>query len=96
VCGRGGAGAFSDGKLTLTPEFGGNLEEYCGRQNLLSLIDEADKVYLDARCEQHPVQTRSRSCKKVITKALQSGLDIYSGNDTPMGTDKSKQILGAI
>ncbi|MDL2299063.1 FAD-dependent oxidoreductase, partial [Synergistaceae bacterium OttesenSCG-928-D05] len=47
VCGWGGAGAFSDGKLTLTPEFGGNLEEFCGRQELLSLIAEADKVYLD-------------------------------------------------
>ncbi|MDR1885999.1 MAG: FAD-dependent oxidoreductase, partial [Synergistaceae bacterium] len=38
VCGWGGAGAFSDGKLTLTPEFGGNMEQYCGREELVSLI----------------------------------------------------------
>ena len=28
LCGWGGAGAFSDGKLTLTPEVGGHLPEY--------------------------------------------------------------------
>ena len=28
LCGWGGAGAFSDGKLTLTPEVGGHLVDY--------------------------------------------------------------------
>lgn len=28
VCGWGGAGAFSDGKLTLTTEYGGNLDDF--------------------------------------------------------------------
>ena len=30
VCGLGGAGAFSDGKLTLTQEVGGRLRDYLG------------------------------------------------------------------
>ncbi|MDD4365348.1 MAG: FAD-dependent oxidoreductase, partial [Synergistales bacterium] len=46
ICGWGGAGAFSDGKLTLTPEFGGNLERYIGRSRLLELIDAVDAVYV--------------------------------------------------
>ncbi|HPX03462.1 MAG TPA: FAD-dependent oxidoreductase [Synergistaceae bacterium] len=96
VCGWGGAGAFSDGKLTLTPEFGGNLEEYCGRQNLLSLIDEADKVYLEHGASSILFKPSGDLAKKVITKALQSGLDIIPATIRHMGTDKSKQILGAI
>ncbi|MFW6238471.1 MAG: FAD-dependent oxidoreductase, partial [Halanaerobiales bacterium] len=32
VSGWGGAGAFSDGKLTLSPDIGGILEEYIGRE----------------------------------------------------------------
>jgi uncharacterized FAD-dependent dehydrogenase len=96
VCGWGGAGAFSDGKLTLTPEFGGNLEEYCGRQNLLSLIDEADKVYLDHGASNTLFKPSGELAKKVIAKALQAGLDIIPATIRHMGTDRSKHILGAI
>lgn len=96
VCGWGGAGAFSDGKLTLTPEFGGNLEEYCGRRQLLSLIDEADRVYLDHGASSALFRPSGDLAKKVITKALQAGLDIIPATIRHMGTDKSKHILGAI
>ncbi|MFA5672099.1 MAG: FAD-binding protein, partial [Synergistaceae bacterium] len=96
VCGWGGAGAFSDGKLTLTPEFGGNLEEYCGREKLLSLIDEADRVYLEHGASTTLFKPSGDLAKKVITKALQAGLDIIPATIRHMGTDRSKQILGAI
>ena len=33
VSGWGGAGAFSDGKLTLTTEYGGNLDDYMSTLN---------------------------------------------------------------
>ncbi len=46
ICGWGGAGAFSDGKLTLTPEFGGNLERYVGRERLLQLLEEVDALWV--------------------------------------------------
>ena len=36
VNGWGGAGAFSDGKLTLTTEFGGWLDEYISRRQVLT------------------------------------------------------------
>ncbi len=36
VCGLGGAGAFSDGKLVLTPQVGGHLEEYLGEEHYLA------------------------------------------------------------
>ena len=38
VCGLGGAGAFSDGKLTLSPRVGGRLSDYLGESQTEDLI----------------------------------------------------------
>jgi len=46
VCGWGGAGAFSDGKLTLSTEVGGSLGMYVGEKNLADLIQYIDRIYL--------------------------------------------------
>ena len=44
--GFSGAGAFSDGKLSLSPEVGGDLPELIGYDTVSELIDYADKIYL--------------------------------------------------
>lgn len=46
VCGLGGAGAFSDGKLTLTSQVGGRLKEYIGETAAEALIKRVDETYL--------------------------------------------------
>jgi len=46
VCGLGGAGAFSDGKLTLTPQVGGRLQDYLGESDTEALIKYVDSKYL--------------------------------------------------
>jgi len=43
--GFGGAGAYSDGKLTLTTEYGGWLTDYMPEDELEKLIDEADDMW---------------------------------------------------
>lgn len=45
VSGWGGAGAFSDGKLTLSIEVGGRLKEYLGEEKSSELINEVDSIY---------------------------------------------------
>jgi hypothetical protein len=46
LCGWGGAGAFSDGKLTLSPEVGGFLGDFVGTRALEDLLLEADGIYV--------------------------------------------------
>ena len=46
MSGFGGAGAFSDGKLTLTPDVGGHLAEYMSREAASELIKYTDDIYL--------------------------------------------------
>ena len=45
VCGLGGAGALSDGKLTLSPQVGGRLVDYLGESNTEALIKYVDETY---------------------------------------------------
>ena len=46
VSGFGGAGAFSDGKLTLSTQVGGRLKELVGSDQARALIDYVDSIYL--------------------------------------------------
>ena len=45
MSGWAGAGAFSDGKLSLSEEVGGNITEYMSREQARTLIQYADTVY---------------------------------------------------
>jgi len=47
LSGWGGAGAFSDGKLTLSPEVGGFLGDYLSSGALDELLVQTDGLYLD-------------------------------------------------
>lgn len=46
VSGFGGAGAFSDGKLTLTPDVGGRLGELLGAPTIEDLVAYVDSTYV--------------------------------------------------
>ncbi|MDD5082337.1 MAG: FAD-dependent oxidoreductase, partial [Dehalococcoidales bacterium] len=46
VSGLGGAGAFSDGKLTISSRVGGRLSGYVAEDNAEALIKYVDDVYL--------------------------------------------------
>lgn len=45
--GWAGAGAFSDGKLSLSHEVGGTLPDYLGVEETIDLIAYTDKIYLE-------------------------------------------------
>jgi len=46
VSGLGGAGAYSDGKLTLSSVVGGRLREYIGESDIEALIRYIDEIYI--------------------------------------------------
>ena len=45
LCGLGGAGGLSDGKLNLKSDVGGNLEEFVSKEEADELILEIDKSF---------------------------------------------------
>lgn len=51
--GFSGAGAFSDGKLSLSHEVGGDFPTLIGEQNAQDLIDYTDGIYLEFGADSH-------------------------------------------
>ena len=51
--GFSGAGAFSDGKLSLSYEVGGDFPTLIGEENAQELINYTDKIYLEFGADTH-------------------------------------------
>ncbi|MBO8127885.1 MAG: NAD(P)/FAD-dependent oxidoreductase [Peptococcaceae bacterium] len=94
VCGWGGAGAFSDGKLTLSTEVGGSLEEYVGVRELESLISYVDRLYLrfGAPDEVYGVK-HQEEFEDIKRKAVLAGLRLVPLPIRHLGTGRCGEIL---
>lgn len=93
VSGWGGAGAFSDGKLTLTTEFGGTLDEYIGRDELTRLIDYVDKIYLEFGGTKEVHGDMSKEVENIMKKAAAADLKFIPARIRHLGTDNCFNIL---
>jgi uncharacterized protein len=92
VCGLGGAGAFSDGKLTLTPEVGGWLKGYLGDVATTSLLRYIDRVYLRFGAPQTLYGTGSE-VEKLRDRAILADLKLVSVPIRHMGTENCFAVL---
>ena len=101
--GFSGAGAFSDGKLSLyNPDdddiyVGGDLHEYIGVDKTKKLIDYADEIYLkfgaDKKLEGVEHQEEIRKIKE---KAKKEGINLINIPIRHLGTEKSHEIYARI
>lgn len=92
VSGWGGAGAFSDGKLTLSPHVGGQLESYLGTEKTAKLIHYVDDIYLKfgASSEVHGTGAEVEQLKK---RAEEAGLKLIPAPIRHMGTERCREVL---
>ena len=93
TCGWGGAGAFSDGKLTLSPAFGGNLNEFIDVQTLEQLIDQVDQIYVSFGASEKVFGTDVKSVKEMERQAAASGLSLIPAKIRHLGTENCYRIL---
>ncbi len=93
MSGWGGAGAFSDGKLTLTTEFGGWLQNYTGREKLEQLIAYADKIYVDHGAPDRVFGRENEIVKDLELKASRAGLRLVPAVIRHMGTENTIKVL---
>lgn len=95
VCGWGGAGAFSDGKLTLTTEFGGNLDDYMSKADLMDKIKYVDGVYCKFGGADRKVygDESSDHIRMLQRKAAAADLRFIPARIRHLGTDVNAQIL---
>ncbi len=93
LSGWGGAGAFSDGKLTLSTEVGGWLDEYCTKEELAKLIDYVDRIYVKFGAPQHIYGTDLDKIDEIERRATLAGLKLIPQKLRHMGTEKCAETL---
>jgi uncharacterized FAD-dependent dehydrogenase len=93
LSGWGGAGAFSDGKLTLSTEVGGWLNQYMSEKELGALLNYADSIYLKFGATEHVYGGELERIDEIERKASLAGLKLIRQKIRHMGTDWCAETL---
>ena len=95
--GFSGAGAFSDGKLSLSYEVGGDFPTLIGEDNAQALIDYTDKIYLDFGADSHVEGVgNTEEVRRIRRRAIQAGLKLVDCPIRHLGTEKAQSLYQAI
>lgn len=91
--GFAGAGAFSDGKLSLSPDVGGNLPEILGYEKAFALIKESDEIYLKFGAD-HSVYGvgKEKEIREIRRKAINANLKLVECPIRHLGTEEGYKI----
>ena len=91
--GWGGAGAFSDGKLTLSTEVGGWLNEYVPREKLEKLIEYVDGIYRKFGAPEKVYGADPEKVEEIERRASLARLRLVRQRIRHMGTEKCAETL---
>lgn len=91
--GFSGAGAFSDGKLSLSCEVGGELPSLIGERPAQELIDYTDKIYLEFGADEHIEGVyKGKEIGEIRKRAIRAGLRLVDCPIRHLGTEKAQQL----
>lgn len=91
--GFAGAGAFSDGKLSLSPDVGGNLTEILGYNEALSLIKESDDIYLKFGADENVYGIdKEAEIQEIRRRAINANLKLIECPIRHLGTEEGYKI----
>ncbi len=95
--GFSGAGAFSDGKLSLSCEVGGELPSLIGEELAQSLIDYTDGIYLDFGADKRVEGMEvTEEVKEIRRRAIGAGLKLVLCPIRHLGTEKAQALYLSI
>lgn len=93
MSGWGGAGAFSDGKLTLTTEFGGWLHDYMTKEKLTQLIAYVDNIYVENGAPDRVFGQDNDVVQELKHRVARAGLRLIPAQIRHMGTENTLKVL---
>jgi uncharacterized protein len=93
LSGWGGAGAFSDGKLTLSTHVGGWLDRLMSEHELQELIEQVDKVWIDYGAPEKTYGTNHDDIVEIQRKAALCEMRLVPSEIRHMGTEVCPEIL---
>ncbi|OGP89991.1 MAG: FAD-dependent oxidoreductase [Deltaproteobacteria bacterium RBG_16_47_11] len=96
LCGWGGAGAFSDGKLTLSPKVGGFLSDFVPQVDLINLLKKADEIYRSFGAPKEVFGRASDETEALYQEAKLAGLEFIPMEIRHLGTENCVPLLKKI
>ncbi|UCH08861.1 MAG: FAD-dependent monooxygenase [Deltaproteobacteria bacterium] len=93
LCGWGGAGAYSDGKLSLSTEVGGFLNELIPAEDLEVLLKEVDEFYLAYGAPKEIFGANAAEVEPLSVQARKVGLTFVPTLIRHMGTENCVSVL---
>ena len=93
LSGWGGAGAFSDGKLNLSPEIGGFLSNYIDRNAIQSLITYVDGIYVNYGAPKKIYGDNKEEVHRIEKLVSENNLLLIPSEIRHIGTDRCKTVL---
>ena len=93
LTGWGGAGAFSDGKLTLSTEVGGQLTSYLPDEEVDRLIKYVDGIYVDIGAPSKVYGTNEDEVNRIARQAILADLKLIPSAIRHVGTDEWPALL---
>ncbi len=91
--GFSGAGAFSDGKLSLSSEVGGSLPDLVGHDKVQDMIDYVDRIYLEFGADsQIEGLSDPHAVREIRKKAIMAGLKLVDCPIRHLGTERAQKI----
>ena len=95
--GFSGAGAFSDGKLSLSCEVGGNLPDLIGHEFAQQMIEYTDEIYLSFGADKKVEGVgHDEKIKAIRLRAIQAGLKLVDCPIRHLGTEMAQELYGKI
>ncbi len=96
VHGWAGAGAFSDGKLSLSDEVGGQISEYMGHKRAMEYIKRADDLYLRFGASTVVHGRDDRRVEEIAYQASRYNIRLIPCPVRHLGTENAGPVLGAM
>lgn len=94
MCGWAGAGAFSDGKLSLSPEVGGRITDYITEEQAQEYINYADSVYLRFGAQDVIHGLNSKKVDDLIYESSRYNIKLIPCPVRHLGTELATDVLG--
>lgn len=94
--GWSGAGAFSDGKLSLSPEVGGRILEYFSEEECKSLIKYCDDIYLKFGANETVYGLNNEKVDKIKYDASKHNIRLVECPVRHLGTELAYNVLRAM
>jgi hypothetical protein len=95
--GFAGAGAFSDGKLSLSPDVGGNLPNILGYEETTRLIRESDDIYLKFGADTSVYgMDKEAEVREIRRKAINANLKLVECPIRHLGTEEGYKIYSKL